>query len=95
MAKQVTSEKNQEGTPLYSHLEPIVDFLLSDGNSLTNKYRWGSNWDGYYCDLTKAINFSRLEEVFDFPKSIMLAKERNVIFCEKTRCVIKTAPTKK
>lgn len=90
MSKQIIPEIGQAGSPVYSHLEPIVDFILSDGNGLAYNFRWGSNWDGYYCHVTKPINFTKLEEMFDFPKSIILAKERNVIFCEKTRCVIKT-----
>ena len=78
-----------EGT-MHAHLEIVVDFLLLHGNSLAHNFRWGSNREGYFCHLRKPIDFNKLNENFDFPKSIIFGEERNVIFCQNTGCIIQT-----
>ena len=34
--------------PVYSHLDPIVDLLLGNGNRLSYEFRWGENRTGFY-----------------------------------------------
>lgn len=79
------------GQPLHAHLEPIVDFLIATGNSLAHPYRWGSNREGYFCHLAKPINFHALMDEFELPETIVFGIERNVIYCQKTGCLIQTA----
>jgi hypothetical protein len=78
------------GHPLHSHLEPIVDFLIATGNSLTHPYRWGSNREGYFCHFVRPIDFSALVDSFEFPTTIVLGVGQNVIYCQNTGCTIQT-----
>jgi hypothetical protein len=55
------------GQPLYAHLEPIVEYLLSAGNRLAHNFRWGSSRDGYFCHLALPIDFDKLERNFVRP----------------------------
>lgn len=93
MAKIKVPDDAPAGKPLHAHLEVVVDYLLSHGNTLSHAYRWGSNREGYFCYVAKPIDFERLEASFEFPPTIVMGKERNVISCRKTGCVIKTVPT--
>lgn len=78
--------------PVHAHLDIVVDYLLSHGNSLAHAYQWGSNREGYFCHITNPIDFDQLEMAFEFPSTIVLGKERNVIYCQKTGCLIQTVP---
>lgn len=77
------------GLPPHTHMEPIVDFLISYGNNLAHDYRWGSNREGYFCYFSDPIDFDKLELKFEFPPTIILGRKTNMIYCEKTGCVIK------
>ncbi len=70
--------------PVYSHLEPIVDLLLSHGNSLARDYKWGENRTGFYCFLQDAIDFDLVESSFDIPEFIRFDRQNNAIECDKT-----------
>ena len=74
--------------PAHSHLECVVDYLLSLGNSLAHTYRWGSNREGYFCHLRDPIDFDALEANFSFPATIHLVRAKGLIYCEKTGCII-------
>lgn len=78
------------GMPLYANLEVVVDYLLGNGNTLTHTYRWGSNREGYFCHVQKPIDFDLLIAKFQFPPTIVLGRDRNVIYCETTGCSIQT-----
>lgn len=78
------------GQPLHAHLEPVVDHLIANGNALSRSFRWGSNREGYFCDLAEPINFAGLEEAFQFPPTIVRNREQNLIYCQKTGCLIQT-----
>lgn len=78
------------GQPLHAHLEPVVDYLLANGNSLAHTYRWGSNREGYFCHVSNPIDFDGLEAAFEFPPTIVFGKERNVVYCQNTGCLIQT-----
>ena len=75
--------------PVYSHLEPIVDLLLSNGNSLAKDYRWGENRTGFYCFLQAPLDFDLIEKSFAIPESIRLDRENDVIECDHTWASIK------
>ncbi|MCC8442380.1 hypothetical protein LN449_07630 [Xanthomonas cannabis] len=79
----------EKGQMVYSHLDPVVDYLLDSGNGLAHAYRWGSNREGYFCHLLRPIDFNSLLQVFDFPDEIVVAVDNNVIYAEKTGCIIK------
>jgi hypothetical protein len=70
--------------PVYSHLEPIIDLLLGQGNTLAHKYRWGENRTGFFCHLAKPIDFKLIEASFELPPWVRLTGERDAIECDKT-----------
>lgn len=75
--------------PDYSHLSPVVEFLIEQGNESSNDFFWGSNRTGYFCHLKKNIDFSMLREKFLFPESIVLNESSQTIDCQKTYSIIK------
>lgn len=79
------------GHPEYSHLQPIVDFLLENGNESSNSFLWGNNRTGYFCHLQKDIDFEELKTRFDLPDSIKLNEKEQTIDCFNTYSLIKKA----
>ncbi|MCI2284314.1 hypothetical protein L3081_14140 [Colwellia sp. MSW7] len=79
----------EDGTAEYSHLQPIVDFLIENGNKSVNQYIWGNNRTGYFCHLQKDIDFEGLKREFDFPESIKFNEEKQSIDCFNTYTLIK------
>lgn len=75
--------------PDYSHLEPIVEFLLQQGNESINEYIWGNNRTGYFCHLKHDIDFSNLKSHFDFPESIKINEQEQTIDCQNTYSIIR------
>ena len=73
----------------YAHLDPVVDFLLDHGNRLAHDFRWGSNREGFFCHMAFPIDFEQLQSAFDFPSTILLGRDRNVIYCQTSGCIIK------
>lgn len=76
----------------YAHLDPIVDILLSEGNSIVlgNK-RWQKTKDGWLCVLAKPIDFSLIKCKLKLPPSIKLYPDRNSISCDITwSAIVKT-----
>ena len=90
MEKIVVRDEAGSREARYAHLEGVIDFLLESGNSLAHSYRWGSNREGYCCYLSRPIDFNGLDSVFYFPDTIVLGRSRNVIYCERTGCIIQT-----
>jgi hypothetical protein len=90
MSKLPIQDDAPFGTPLHTNLEVVVDYLLLNGNALAHSYRWGSNREGFFCHLTGPIDFDGLASQFEFPKTIILGRERNLIYCQKTGCLIQT-----
>jgi hypothetical protein len=72
-----------EGPP-YAHLEPIVDALLAAGNEVAGPSKFYLDRDGWRADLRRPINFGLIEERFDLPDSILLAKSRDAVLCQNT-----------
>jgi hypothetical protein len=70
--------------PVYSHLEPIVDLLLANGNKLALPYRWGENRTGFYCILAQPIDFPLVRASFDLPSHVRLEVETGSIQCDVT-----------
>jgi hypothetical protein len=70
--------------PVYLHLEPIVQLLLEHGNKLAHDYRWGENRTGFFCHLTRPIDFELVEASFDLPPSILLNRAGDSIECDVT-----------
>ncbi len=79
----------KDGEPDYSHLQPIVDYLINRGNKSINPYVWGNNRTGYFCHVKDDIDFDKLREVFDFPDSIKINEVTQTIDCFNTYTVIK------
>ncbi len=79
----------EKGKPDYYHLNPVVEFLFKIGNESSNDFIWGNNRTGYFCHLKNKINFTQLQENFDFPESIKLSEEKQSIDCFNTYSIIK------
>jgi len=73
----------------FSHLEPIVDALLVDGNELMTKSKFYLDRDGWRSDLKYPINFQLLNKEFEIPSSILLSEEHDSILCQNTWVEIK------
>lgn len=74
--------------PVYSHLEPIVDLLLANGNRLANDFKWGIDRTGYYCHLVERLNFDLVDKSFEIPPFIKLNRQNDSIECAQTWAVI-------
>jgi hypothetical protein len=70
--------------PVYSHLEPIVDFLLATGNSLAREYRWGESRSGFHCLLSQPIDLDKIQASFELPEFIYLNRETGSVECQTT-----------
>lgn len=68
----------------YSHLEPVVEVLIQAGNENVNSQLFYLDRDGWRCDLKYPIDFQLLKSKFIFPKSIILSKQLDKIFCQNT-----------
>jgi hypothetical protein len=75
--------------PVYTHLEPIVDLLLQNGNELARSYRWGENRSAFFCFLAKPIDFDLIESKFTLPESVRLARCERSVECDVTWATIK------
>jgi|GEM_PF-3671955 hypothetical protein len=73
----------------HENLDSVVAFLLKNGCSLKYDYIWGSNREGYVCDLVGKLNFEKLERHFKFPVTVKLIVEKNIIYDEVSGCIIK------
>ena len=70
----------------FSNLKPIMDYLEELGNThLKEKFRATQRDGGAVFYFKNKIDFEALEEKFEFPDSIFLEKEMNLIICELTR----------
>lgn len=78
-----------EGKEDYSHLQPIVDFLIKNGNIPATPYIWGNNRTGYFCHLKNDIDFHGIKENFELPDSIKLNEEKQTIDCFNTYSIIR------
>jgi hypothetical protein len=92
MSKIIIKEEAPRDASIYSHLEPLVDSLIVSGNTLAKGFRWGSNREGFFCYFQNPIDFELLKKEFELPPTIYLGEERNVVYCEKSGCVIQTIP---
>ncbi len=70
--------------PVYSHLEPIVDLLITHGNSLSGDLRWRENRTGFFCVLLNPIDFDLVSATFDIPSFIRFDYENGAIECDQT-----------
>jgi hypothetical protein len=70
--------------PVYVHLDPLVDILLAHGSRLAFVYRWAQNRTGFYCPMTKPIDFDLIEQTFDLPDFVRLDREGGAIECDST-----------
>jgi hypothetical protein len=82
-------KEGPHGKPRYFHLEPVVDYMLQQGNKLAHDFKWGSDKEGFYCCFSNPLDFEDIQKAFDFPDTIILIPSKNMIYCETTRCVIK------
>lgn len=80
---------NPLARPIYLHLEPIVDLLLTNGNELSLKFKWGENRTGFYCFLKHPLDFDLIERIFNIPSFVRLDKEGDAIECDRTWTTIR------
>lgn len=79
-------DNNESG---YAHMEPIVDFLLANGNALTYvNSKWGSDRTGYLCWLKKPIDKALILQHFILPETI-ITSESGDLDCHLTYVRIK------
>lgn len=78
--------------PVYAHLEPIVDLLLANGNALALPFRWGENRTGFFCSLSKPIDFDLIETTFSLPSTVRLARVEGNVECDVTWACIQGGP---
>jgi hypothetical protein len=73
----------------YAHLDPIIDVLISNGNSIVpgNK-RWNKTKDGWLCVLSKPIDFSLVTSGFVLPPNVKCYPNRGSISCGTTWAAI-------
>jgi len=47
----------RDGEPSCSHLQPVVDYLINNGNKSVNTYVWGNNRTGIFViyDMTSIL----------------------------------------
>lgn len=79
---------NSDNKPMYKHLEPIVDFLLEQGNSLARDERWHIDMSAIVCYLKDPIDFEKVKDQFELSNDIELNEEGNWIECAQTMCMI-------
>jgi len=79
-----------DGQP-YEILEPILNLLLENGNEIKTDYRWGSNPTGYFCILTKDIDFELVEKTFKLPCSVQLMRKYGSIDYGLGTAIIRSA----
>lgn len=72
MKKRVLRKEDFIGRPRYELLDPVIDFLLDNGNELATSYRWGSNPTGYFAILKHSIDFALIESEFEFPSTVVM-----------------------
>ncbi|MGI9279816.1 MAG: hypothetical protein ACR2PX_09310 [Endozoicomonas sp.] len=79
------SEQSQQGEMIYSHLDPVVDHLLSTGCELSGA-RWQSNREGYYCKLSGDYDLTSLSNGFNLPETIYITNKGKLshLFCDKS-----------
>ena len=70
--------------PVHSHLDPLVDLLIANGNAVTTPFIWGDNRTGFYCHLSGAVDFDLIEREFSLPSFIRLDRESGAIECDQT-----------
>ena len=70
MNSKIRIDYDAAARPVYLHLEPLVEKLIENGNAVaTTQYRWGENRTGWFCQLSKPIDFAFLEQIFDIQTS--------------------------
>jgi len=79
----------------FSHLEPLIDALLEDGNELIKGSKFYLDRDGWRSDLKYPINFQILKDKFVIPSSILLSEEHDSILCKNTWIEIKGGAVKR
>jgi len=85
---RTTIEYSAANQPMYKHLEPIVDFLVANGNSLARDERWHTDMSAIVCYLNKPIDFEGIKQHFALSNDIVLNEEGNWIECAQTMCMI-------
>ena len=90
MTKKIKiSSYPEDGKADYSHLDPVVNYLIDNGNESVNPYIWGNNRTGYFCHFKYDIDFDEILSLFEFPESIKVDKIAQKIDCFNTFTVIK------
>jgi len=79
--KVVISAMANEGESSTSHLKPVIDYLLSKGNSiqhvLAEPYIYSFN--GADCVMDERVDWVDLMEQFEFPDSIIISEKDNLL----------------
>lgn len=82
--KITIAENSDDATKPYKHLQPIVDFLLLNGNKTITPSGFYPTQGGWVCDLRYPINYKEIKKSFTLPKTIHFGVNENSISCEKS-----------
>ena len=79
MSKQKINATPTDTKRPMSHLEPIVQALISGGNRPVNPDWFSLDQDGWHCLLEGPIDFDLLLNRFEFPSSVNLSRANDAI----------------
>lgn len=88
MSMKPSIEFDSSNDPKYDHLNPIVDLLIANGNTLAKDERWHIDMTAIVCYLSKPIDFDLVESSFELSNDIDLNKSGNWIECAQTMSMI-------
>jgi hypothetical protein len=71
-----------------SHLKPVLEFLVSKGNTYAKGPLETSKDGGRTRHMSGPIDFDAVEQWFDVPSFIKLAREHHGILCTRCWCDI-------
>lgn len=79
MSKQKINAASTDPKRPLSHLEPIVQALISNGNRPLSPDWFSLDQDGWHCLLEQPIDFDLLLSRFEFPSSVNLSRANDAI----------------
>lgn len=88
MSQIAIQSRPAAGMPPYSHLEPLVEFLIERGNKINGPTRWRNTPSGWLCSLLLPIDAGILRRDVVLPPSIQFDEGNNAVGCQLTWCTI-------
>lgn len=83
--KIVIAPESDDPRRPYRHMQPIVDFLVRNGNEIvTEKSGFYLTQGGWVCDFRFYIDYDLVHNAFVLPSSIRFAENVNAILCDRS-----------